>query len=227
MAVIKLSGLATSIVGKMGGSVFQNSTYGTIMKNNRFKRSRQNPLNFEKRSMFAYLANLGRSLTDAQRTAKTNSGALVTRPTKQGPDTPYDWWSFHMAFNANLLLCGLPLNLGGWDVPEMPDVSLLSVGPTEGSTNWDITGSADIDEGYHILIFASAPTTDQSSFRQGRMKLLDIKPTDGTTLSFSKGDYITMFGSISAGTPVWFQLRIVEDTTGYSSLPKITKADAQ
>lgn len=227
MAIIKMGGLITEITGKIGGAVFQQGTYGNVMKNNRFKRSRQSAIAYEKRSMFTYLSQYGRGLSQANRDAKTGSGALITRPTKQGPATPYDWWSFHMSFNGKLYEIGQTLVNGGFTAPAMPDETGFIFGDELGTTNWNLKNANTVTPDYYVIFKASAPVPTANAYRPGRMKTIQISVGISADIAVLRTNYEAVFGTIATGQFAWFAWQIVEKNTGYYSQPKITKADAQ
>ena len=227
MAILKMGGLSTSIVGKIGGQVFQNGTYGTVIKNNRYKRSRQTSVNYKQRSRFAYLAAVGRNLSTEQRAEKTASGLLFTRPTKAGPNTTYDWFSLNMAFNGNLQTIGAPLVLGGFLPVTPPDIDGWAVGYESGTLNWEMSGLDDLDTPWYYVIEASGPVDKWAAFRGGRMKIIQTGVGVAGNIVIDRTNYNSVFGTIAFGQNLWFRITCVLSTTGQAGSPRITKADAQ
>lgn len=227
MAILKMGGLGTSIVGKIGGQVFQNGTYGTVIKNNRYKRSRQSSVNYRQRSRFADLAALGRSLTAGQRAAKTAAGLLFTRPTKAGPNTTYDWFSLNMAFNGNLQTIGAPLVLGGFLPETPPNIDGWAVGYESGSLNWEMSGLGALDAPWYYVVEASGPVDKYAAFRGGRMKLIQTDIGVAGNIVIDRNKYDLVFGEIATGQSLWFRITCILSTTGQAGTPRITKSDAQ
>jgi hypothetical protein len=227
MAILKMGGIGTSIVGKIGGQVFQNGTYGTVIKNNRYKRSRQTTVNYKQRSRFAYLAAVGRSLTEAERAEKTATGLLFTRPTKAGPNTTYDWFSLHMAFNGNLQTIGQSIIVGGFLPETPPNIDDWAVGFETGTINWEMSGLNALDTPWYYVVEASGPVDPYAAFRGGRMKIIQTGVGVAGNIVIDRSNYNLVFGDIKTGQQLWFRITCVLSTTGQAGTPRITKADAQ
>lgn len=227
MAIIKLGSIATDIVGKVGGQVFQQSEYGTVIRNNHFRRSRQNAVNYKRRALIGYLSTSARNLSDSARTICANNGAQFTRATKQGPATPYNWYSWYMSFGFNRLLIGLlPIATAVTPTPE-PNWDSFAIGDESGTTNWEITGIDDFDNTWTAVIRASAPVVPGAAFRRGKMKIIQISAGASGPIAITRANYNTVFGNIPSGSYCYFQVDWIFNATGQAAGPKITKADAQ
>lgn len=227
LAVLKLSGLVTSITGKMGGTVFQNGSGATIAKNNRYKRSRQNPQCYKRRALLAQIAQKARNLTDEQKTICAANGALFTRPTKAGPSTPYNWYAWYVSFGLNrVLLGGAPIATAVEPV-STPSWASFAIGDEEGTTNWLMTGVSSFDNAWTAVIEASQPVPDSAAFRPGQMKIIAFATGASADVTILMDDYVNVFGTIPSGRFVWFRVSWIYSATGQRSTAKITKADAQ
>lgn len=216
MAVVKFSGLVTSMVGKVNGSVMQGSPYGTILRSNFYGRRPQSALAYKQRSVFAAVASFNRAFTSTQQSAFQAFAVTLTRPTKAGADTPYNWWSLAMHVNGNLKVTGGTLITDPFTVPSIPDLGALTVSYSGGTSYWDLAWASASGFGYSAIIRVSPPVSARTPFKLSRMRVVTLgNPADGN-VHISQSSVTALFGSSSVTVPRWFAIEVVHSASGWS-----------
>lgn len=115
MARVSFSALVEEIVGKLAGSVFQDSYGGYQIRTRVSPKNPQTYLQQLRRGEFAYIAALWRTLTDEQRQSFTDAAV-----------TPSGAFDLFISCNINVSLIGAPL-ISNYIPTSAPDAFPLMV----------------------------------------------------------------------------------------------------
>lgn len=217
MAIIKFSGLVTVVKGKLNGSVLQGSAYGNIIRSNGYGRRSQTTAAYTTRSRQSYVTRFCRSLTLEERDSMAAAAQFITRPTKSGPATPYDWWSFALAFNGKLAAIDENLIRNGFAAPELSDIAKFTVSYTPGTNYFLIIPPVTGLETEKVIIRCSAPVSLAYGYRASRMRTVSIQVCHESTYRVSFASLRAVFGTASPLVARWFDMQIVNRATGFFS----------
>lgn len=227
MAVVKWSGLLTSMVGKLNGSVFQGGPYGTIIRANTYGRRPQGKFAYAKRSDFFSVINFNRQLDLDERNAMNDYASTLFRPTKAGAETPYNWWSLLGHCNNNLKLIGRPLINSPFVVPSMPVIDPITVVPSSGDdffkVNWTVDGGSD----FLVVMSASSGIPDRTQFKKSRTRVVGME-LSGAGGSFITGDKLKQYFGVAGYNQFhWWSFTVIHTTTGWSSPPILVLSEPE
>lgn len=225
MAIIKFSGLVTDIVGKLNGSVLQGSEYGTVLRNNCYGKSAKSIASFKSRSSFASSANFSSNLSPAYKSDWVTQMALLTRPTKQGPATPYNWYNGMMAFNGKLKSIGLPPNarwLVGNPMEDMGSITAILEAGT--GPNYEIDSTLAGSGLFNIVIRISPAVRKNTAYKSSIMRIVSFAQVNsGTSWSIPDPAVVALFGYNDLTAPRWFDIQLVDPINGVFSTRLIAK----
>lgn len=215
MAIIQFSGLVTDITGKIGGGVLQGSSYGTIIRNNAYGRRSNTYRIKNQQAKFFNTTNFGQHLTSIQKEQKAYYGALITRPTKLNPNTPYNWWSFNNAFNGKLLAIGFPMITGGFLAPAMTSNAGLTVTQIAGTTNFLLTITNTLTATERTIIRVGPAVLPTRSYRNSTLKQVAVGSGSTNSWIITQQQIADIFGICNLADNRYFSLQIVNTNTGY------------
>lgn len=117
MPKIRLSALASDIKGKSGGSVFSTNQGGTYFRNNPSGGGKKSERWNLKKSQFAYVSGLWRTLSEEQQDAWTDARSNFPTTNAFGEPRFPSGFELFMRLNAVLHVCNLPT----LSVPPTPE----------------------------------------------------------------------------------------------------------
>lgn len=217
MALLKLSGMATAISGKLGGSIFATTQNGSIIKQNSWAQQHASPRQSAQRSVLYPVTQKWRSLTPTQR-ANWNADAVNYPYTNRVGDIVY--YNGYQLFN--LVNQNRPLiSLAQIDTPNAvslavtPAITMSEAGfedfllhYTAGSTN----------NGYKF--YFTPPRNNEVT-----PKLSDFLYYAGFPVSVVNGqfaigaDYMALYPSFAVGQFFWAYVQPVDNTSGVPAAP--------
>lgn len=228
MATIKLGAMFTQIAGKVGGSVFQRSKVGIVMKNtpahtliNSDPTSAKLKVVFGGRvlQIFALIASLWRALSFANR--QTWIAGAVNFPFKNKFGDAYTGSGFQvfMSLNGNLLqngfahlnVCPLPAELTN------PGELTLTHDPATGIR---LVAANNLPADYAAIVKSCVKQSAGKNFVKGRSSRIMNIVQDGAVDYFVNDGYIETFGANTNATGTyWFEVKYLNLLTGQMSIP--------
>lgn len=227
MARAKYGAIITEIKGKIGGTVFQGSRSGGVIKNKPNNKSSSGSGKLTKadagrlflpQRTISTLASNWRLLSVSDQLAWNTSAPLYPFTDKYGQPYTGSGYQLYMSINSNLLLIGAdPL-----DIPPAPS----DIEPTPPFTiDWTTPGSVIIDTpspvpaNYVLQLYATPCMSLGRKPSNGDYKLIALF-TPGFTFPY---DLITNFtenlGSPLVGGQVWFSGKLTKADAGRNSVP--------
>ena len=215
MAVIKLSAFVTRISGKVGGSVFQMTSSGQIVKNNSYSIPQNSPRQTIAQTKIQTVSS--RWLTTSPEVKDAWSAAAIDYPyqNKVGEESFYNGYQLFLKLNNNLLAANLPIITSApiFESVEFGIITLFSMSPASVNVTIDnlVVGQT--------VIFYMSPAVD-----------LD---TSGTNLLYTKfavreifyisntfsliADFRANFGDPIFMAVYFIKYRIISTDTGNST----------
>ena len=228
MAFLRLSGLLTSITGKLNGSYFSQKKGGTTMNRCGGKLTKADSgraasqLN---RNKLSDLARNWSTLSNEQRLSWQNFGSTLTWYNKANfPYTP-SGYEVYMSCNLNLQNIGQRAIL-------VPIVSLGDAIIDLITLSWTIAGDLQYEyanpdtTNTGLIIMASAPCSAGVKYPKGGYKTIyanrtiQLGPTSLTT------QYEQVFGYLPKKGVIFFKVIVIVQDSGIQNGSKLTKADS-
>lgn len=146
MARVSFSSLIEEIVGKLAGSVFQDSYGGYQIRTRVSPKNPQTYLQQLRRGEFAYITGLWRTLTDEQRQSFADAAA-----------SPSGAFDLFVSANINVSLIGAPL-ISTYTTSTAPDVFPVSIVELSPPVFTVLAASAlnEVPAGQSLLLYATA-----------------------------------------------------------------------
>lgn len=228
MAFLRLSGLLTSITGKLNGSYFSQKKGGTTMNRCGGKLTKADSGRASSQLARNKLADIARGwqlLTDGQRLSWQNFGSTLTWKNKANFDYTPSGYEVYMSCNLNLINIGRPVLLE--PVLSVGDGVLDALRIT-----FTVTGALQCNYGLPnttnngIIIMASAPCSAGVKYPKGGYKTIfaaDQIESGDTILTTS---YQSVFGYLPTVGVIFFKIIIVVKDSGIQNGSKLTKADS-
>ena len=160
MAVIKLSAFVTRISGKVGGSVFQMTSSGQIVKNNSYSLPQNSPRQSIAQTKIQTVSSRWLLLTPAEKNAWAAETINYPYQNKVGDESIYNGYQLFLKLNNNLLVAQLPINI---EVPTFEAVALMPSFSFEIGTGYLIVGLTDAVVGQTIVFYISKAVTVDAS----------------------------------------------------------------
>ena len=216
MALLKLSGMATAISGKIGGSVFATTGNGSVMKQNSYSQQHATPLQSAQRCRIYPVTQEWRNLTLSQKedwAADTINYPYINRV---GDTAYYNGYQLHNLLNGNLNIIGQPL----LSVPatyESINPEIISL-VTNTSTTLRIFCDDHIPDNYY-LIYATPPLFNALPPKPSDFKLLFVSysPFVERTMILT-GTYNNRFNGRVAGVYNYVYTVQINPNTGIRSI---------
>lgn len=216
MAVVKFSGLITSMVGKINGSVLQGGSYGTIIRSNRYGRKYASLSAFKSRSAFNSVQSFNKTFDGSEKDAFQSFASTLFRPTKAGAETPYNWWTLAQHINSNIFKIGGTMRKSPFLVPTAPLFASVDVKFTEGDEFFEATWDGTLGEDWVLVCFVSPPSRERTPFKKSRSRQVAIFPCADGIGDILFEDITTIFGGSGTANPRWFAFEKVHTATGWS-----------
>ena len=228
MAFLKLSGLLSSITGKLNGSYFSQKKGATTMNTNpaRINKANTNRTSLQQVQLaFAKQSRNWRNLTEEAKLAWTNYAGTLTFYNKAGlPYTPTGY-EVYVSCNLNLKVIGsanIPLPVvseGDGDINKV-DVSFSITNILE----LNYTGGAVTDAG--IVVYASAPQSAGVNRPIGGYKKIYSNNTIPVGATSLNSGYLATYGYYPLLGMIFFRVEIITPSSGRKKGGKLTKADS-
>lgn len=215
MALVTLSGLVSNVSGSIGGSTFQRSAAGLVMRKKPKAVGRGSSQQFNQRGIIARMNFLWNELTDEQRQL-WSSFAVYTNgvnKTNNQKTTGNNGKTQFFAVNSWLYLYGrTPLTVPTFVPP-------LSINPSwivNGNQSNDLGKTLfDLDTTSQILVTrVSLPQSKTTVTANTGFRTLVYGQIDGTVQDWSAA-YLATFGvPLAKGFKYWVSYRVVDFLTG-------------
>ena len=217
--LIKFGAIITDGRGSLGGHVMSRNTYGAIMRTKVTPVNRSTTLQQNVRSSLTAIAQLWRSITDAQRAAWGSLAQEVSRTNIFGDSVKLTPFNLFIRLNRNLNAIGVsPIS----DAPALPtSVSVLSLTLTAkvaaGLVSLAYTLSA-AGTGNHLLIQATPQVSAGISFVKSEYRQLVTIAATAASPYVATASYAAMFGAPVLGKRIFVKAKVVNDASGFDSV---------
>ena len=212
MALLKLSGMATAISGKLGGSVFATTGNGSVLKQNSYSQQHATPLQSAQRTQIYQSSQLWRSLTPTQKAGW--AAAVVDYPytNKVGDTVYYTGYQLFNYLNQNLIL-----------VQQAPILTAPSyVAPVTKTLSWNTLNTTQIRPSFAnntvpaaFVIYMTPPISANIVDPTKYMTLFQAYSVWGIAGTISlDGNYIAKYGTPLVGQAVWFTMKFPQLASG-------------
>jgi len=215
MAVIKLSAFVTRISGKVGGSVFQMTSSGQIVKNNSYSIPQNSPRQTIAQTKIQTVSSRWLLLTPSEKDAWSAETINYPYQNKVGEESFYNGYQLFLKLNNNLLVAKLPINI---EVPTFEAVAFGSsffFGIGEARLEAFIFGAV---AGQTIVLYISKAVSQNTSgsnliYSEFAQKEL----VAGDNFFDVIDEYEEMFGVPIAGLRYYLKYRIISTSSGNST----------
>lgn len=227
MAVAKYGAIVTDIKGKIGGTVFQGSVAGGVMKNNAARKSTSGTSKLSKadagraflpQRTIAELSSAWKTLSSGDQLSWKTAAPGFPFTNKFGVQYTPSGFQLYMSVNTNLTVIGQSV------MSSAPTPSDLINMPAFGLT-WtsagqlSITNPAGVPSGYFMQVYGTVGMSAGRQPQKGDYKLLAVYPDSAVFPLNIDTEYSTVFGSYSTGATVWIQCKLSKADSGRNSQP--------
>lgn len=228
MARIKLSEVVTDIRGKVGGTVFQKTRYGHMLRTIPRGRNKQSFYQQCNRSKFQFIVRSWRTLTEAQKEAWNNAVSDWTFENVFGDTvTPTGSLLFNR-LNLNVMNVGQSLLTdvpAVTVVPETPEVYLVI--DEENEKIFLDLETDPLNENIYLIVECTKPIMDGTFNAKSKLRRLNYYTTLGTGAILDiTSDYTNRF----AGNPfnedfvIYCRIKLIDKRNGLTSVPVIARS---
>lgn len=231
---IKYSALVSATSGKLNGSVAASNRGGAYLRNKGVTSNPQTVSQQANRSLFGSISSQFRSLTPGQ-IAAWNAAAQDFPVIDRFGDTRYlSGLALFVQLNKNLADVGeaqlvnppakqsFPATLSATAVVEATALGVLD--------NLDVTLNADgvVSSDFVLQVKATRPISPSVSYVKNLFRVVGISQGTGiASVNFTgTSEYTGIFGSVSPGQKIVFELSFVNVVSGEKSAPFIIEAIA-
>lgn len=225
MASIKMGAIVTDIKGKIGGTVFQGSVAGGVMKNNAAKKSTSGSSKLTKadagrvflpQRTISSLASGWRSLSLSDQLSWKTAAPSFPFLNKYGVSYTPSGYQLYMSVNANLTVINQTLLTVAPTPSELVNMPPFVIAQ-DSSTSITIDTDIDLPPGYLAQISATVGMSAGRQPAKGDYKLIAIL-TAIDVLPFELfSAYTAVFGSLPVGSTIWFSGKLTKADAGRSS----------
>jgi hypothetical protein len=225
--LIKWSGLAvTDGRNKIGGTVFGTGKGGAFARNKVTPINRRSAKQSLVRSIFAAFSQQFRTLTAAQIAAWNTLAGEVTYHNIFGDAKTLSGKALFIRINANLTLASQATVTNAPAI--VPAATCLGTDPnasvagTNMYVNAIFPGLSSVVPAGSTMLVSATKSLSKGVSSVGKSQYRDIAniPAAGdTTTANMWADYVAKFGAPAVGANVWLQVRMVNNTTGFSGTP--------
>ena len=220
-ALILFGGGVSEMRGSIGGTTFSRNSSGA------YARNRTKPVNPRTskqsyvRSLFAYIAQLWRTLTKDQRNTWISYAPNLSRVNKLGQTVPLTGSQLFQKVNTNLRTTG-NATLTTCESVSVPGIQLVDSVTNDIGANTMIVAAEDatVITGTTMRVFATAPRSAGSKFAgKSSYKLIHVGAGNSTldTLDLYT-EYVNTFGTAGAiGQVIGFKFNFIKNAVGIES----------
>lgn len=228
MAYLRLSGLLTSITGKLNGSYFSQKKGGTTMNRcgSKLTKADSGRVSLQaQQQLLGFTAGSWRNLTSEERLAWQGFAGTLTWKNKAGFDYTPTGYEVFCSCNLNLA----KINASSIVVP----VVATGDGYIDGLTiNWSIGGALQLNysglttTNNGVIVWASAPQSSGVARPKGGYKVIHASDSVAAGITNMSAGYTSVFGYAPAAGLIFFKIELIVQDSGIQNGSKLTKADS-
>jgi len=215
MAVIKLSAFVTRISGKVGGSVFQMTSNGQVVKNNSYSLPQNSPRQTIAQTKIQTVSSRWLLLTPAQKDDWILQGVNYPYQNKVGEESIYNGYQLFLKLNNNLLAAKLPINI------EVPTFEAVAFGSSFvfniGQSFLEAFISGAVAGQTIVFYISKAVTLNTSGSNLIYSEFAQKTLADGDNFFDVIVEYEEMFGVPISGLRYYLRYRIISTSSGNST----------
>ena len=218
MAIVLTGSIVTSIKGSVGGTTFQSSAAGLVMRNKPKPVGKGSNKQLQQRNIIAQLTYYWSNLTDAQRQVWSSLAIYVngTGKTNNQNNSANTGKTQFFAVNSWLLIYGKPYIVTPTIAlplqQNIPCPPFFTESNTLGKTSIALNTATEI-----LVVQVSLPQSVSTNTANTGLRTLVYNMVNGTTQDWSAA-YLQTFGvPLTLGKKYWIQLLVVNFITGQIS----------
>jgi len=223
MARVKYGAIVTDIKGKIGGTVFQGSKTGGVMKNNTAAAKSAGNGGSTTKADAGRVTLPKRNMTEIASTWKTLSAADRASWNLAAPNFPFidkygnaytaSGYQVYMSVNNNLAVTGQSMLSTAPPAPTLANMmpfglSWLTLG------TFTMALSSDVPAGYVCQLYATVGMSAGKAPRPGDYRLIQTTTAFGSITPSILSLWTAQFGTPVSGATVWVQGKLTEIATG-------------
>jgi len=230
-AMLWLSPIDSERTKSLGGLTYTKNRYGNV------GRARKKPINRKTiaqvswRALFTIVIRAYKILSRANQDAWSALAMQIPRRSRLGSNTVFlSGQALFNSLNLYLSACGQPL------IAAAPDVALNVVQPnapfsvavnlTPGTEDFTLTLSYRLPIDSMLLVWSTGVVSPAKQFVRN-YKLIGVLDSTFATPGSIMSLYLAKFGVMPlVGDSVWFQIQMVDSTTGFHATKQITSTIA-
>lgn len=208
MALLKLSALASDIQGKIGGSVFQKTTAGLIVKNIAYPVNKRSPGQLKVRNNVNILQQKWICFSQSQRNVWNVFSKYQKVKQKNISGLNINGQQMFLKYNQLLLLYNLPIIVH----PEYIKCSFLPVNITISFSDPDLIINSDryIDSDHQfIVLYATLPLRESINNPGSRYRLIIFETNSGTSWNITNEYYSTFNTNLHPGDFIFYKTKVL------------------
>lgn len=210
---------------KVGGHVFSKNRGGAYMRTKVTPVNPQSSAQTAVRSSLTFLAQSWRGLTATQRASWNGAVESFKRTDIFGDIKTPSGLNLYMRLNLNLANG----NATAITTPPAPSTTVavdsLSALFDVSSTQADIIFSTSpVPAAHSLIIEATAQVSPGKTFLKNQYRVIHVEPAAGTTPVDVYAEYTARFGALVAGQKIGVRVKMLDTTTGLTSLPLVFEA---
>lgn len=218
MASIKYTGIVHGIKGSLAGTIFQGGHAGNIMRSKMQNVKKQVPflqssLGYTSQSVYQYLSQQWRTLTDVQRASWATAAPSFPYTNRWGDTYTPSSFNLFMSLNVNLVLSGIAY------VPTAPTpYTFLSFTfdsvSTITATTMQLNFDCETDSNCRIEVRSCASTSKGSKSPRGGGKFITYRACNAGATPNVIDEYVARFGAPLNASKIYFAARLVNRVSG-------------
>lgn len=225
MALVKFGAGVSEMRGKEGGVIYSRNAFGSYIKT---KVSPVNPNSLKQqavRSLMGNLAQLWATLTAGEQAAWETLGAQVTRINRFGDSLTYTGFSLFMRLNRNLSNLGVSAITVAPSLVTMPDLAIASLTVALTGTSMSLAFSPSTPGAtFTLVVYVTPLIYTGRKFVKNFYRLVGFYANPASPKNVY-AEWTAYFGTVLVpGTKVFLKAKIIENTTGWDSVPQVISA---
>ena len=220
MAKIKFGMMMTDASGKLGGQVFSKNRGGSYVRTKVTPVNPQTTAQMTIRGIFASISSAWSSLTESQRATFNGFVNDYARTDIFGDLRNPSGKNLFQRLNQNLSISGQSQITDCVAPSEVPFANLVSALGDVSGTELEVTTAGDTTGS--IVVFWATPQLSQgTSFVKNKLRQIAYVNGDDALTRNVWSDYITKFGTPSAGANIFIGVRVINANGQASPLETI------
>ena len=217
--LIKCGAIVTDGRGSVGGHTMSKNTYGAYMRTKVTPVNRSTTAQQAVRQSLTAIAQLWRTLSDAQRSAWDSLAREVSRTNIFGDSVSLTSFNLFLRLNRELNNIGVASISNAPNIPTVSSLTSLTLTAKVAAGLVSLAYLPTPVPASHEMVIDFTPQVSQGiSFVKSEYRKLAVSDAAAASPYVGTSDYATRFGAPILNKRIFARAKFVEKTTGFSSL---------